>query len=204
MSELERRAVHASGTGIPALYLLGVVEWRGVQLLLVGLALSVTALEFVRLVLGYEWGLFDKLARSYERDNVAGYALYAYSQLFVALVFAPKLALPAMLMLIIGDPVSGYLGSNDAGTAKELGVLAVMFLVCFALAVPFLTAAASFPIGVAAAVVGAAGATLADGVKPVIAGYVVDDNLTIPPAAAVGFTLVFLVVGPGLEAAVGF
>jgi dolichol kinase len=203
MSELERRAVHASGTGIPALYLLGAVEWRGVQLLLVALALGVTALEFVRLVLGYEWGLFDELARSYERENLAGYALYAYSQLFVALLFAPKLALPAMLMLIIGDPVSGYLGSNDAGTAKELGVLTVMFLVCVGLAIPFLTAAAPLPIGLAAAVVGAAGATLADGVKPVIATYVIDDNLTIPPAAAVGFALVFGVVGPGLDAALG-
>ncbi len=204
MSELERRAVHASGVGIPVLYLLGLVEWRGVQFLLVALAVSVTALEFVRLVLGYEWELFDKLARSYERDNLAGYALYAYSQLFVALVFAPKLALPAMLMLIIGDPVSGYLGSNDAGTAKEVGVLGVMFLVCFALAVPFLTAALPLHIGVVAAAVGAAGATLADGVKPVIAGYVIDDNLSIPPAAAVGFALVFVVAGPGLDAALGF
>ena len=201
MSELERRAVHASGTGLPALYLLGLVDWPGIQLLLVALAVGVTALEFVRLRLGYEWALFDKLARSYERDNVAGYALYAYSQLAVALVFVPNLALPAMLMLTIGDPVSGYLGDNDAGTAKELGVLAVMFLVCFALAAPFLTAATSVPVGLAAAAVGAAGATLADGIKPVVAGYVVDDNLSIPPAASVGFALVFAVAGPGLDAA---
>lgn len=203
MRELERRAVHASGTGIPALYLLGVVEWRGVQFLLLALAVAVTGLEFVRLVLGYEWSLFDKLARSYERDNIAGYALYAYSQLFVALVFVPELALPAMLMLIIGDPVSGYLGSNDAGTAKELGVLTVMFLVCFGLAIPFLTTAAPLPTGLAAAAAGAAGATLADGVKPVIATYVVDDNLSIPPAAVAGFTVVFVAAGPGLNAALG-
>lgn len=201
MSELERRAVHASGTGLPALYLLGLVDWPGVQLLLVGLAVAVTGLEFVRLGLGYEWALFDKLARSYERENVAGYALYAYSQLAVALVFVPKLALPAMLMLTIGDPVSGYLGSNEAGTVKQAGVLAVMFLVCFALAAPFLITAASLPVGLAAAAAGAAGATLADGVKPVVAGYVVDDNLSIPPAACVGFLLVFVVAGPGLDAA---
>ncbi len=203
MSELERRAVHASGTGIPALYLLGLVDWLGVQLLLVGLVLAVTALEFVRLGLGYEWALFDKLARSYERENPAGYALYGYSQLAVAIVFAPKLALPAMLMLTIGDPISGYLGSNDAGTAKELGVLAVMFLVSLALAAPFLTAALAPPVGVVAAVAGAAGATLADGVKPVVAGYVIDDNISIPPAACVGFTVVFVVAGPGLGAALG-
>ena len=204
MSELERRAVHASGTGLPALYLLGLVEWPDIQLLLVGLAVAVTALEFVRLVLGYEWGLFDQLARSYARDNLAGYALYAYSQLAVALVFTPNLALPAMLMLTIGDPVSGYLGDNEAGTAKALGVLAVMFLVCFAIAAPFLTAVLPLPVGLAAAAVGAAGATLADGVKPVIAGYVVDDNLSIPPAACVGFVLVYVLAGPGLNAALWF
>ena len=204
MSELGRRGVHASGTGLPALYLLGVFDWPEIRLLLVGLSLAVTALEFVRLVLDYEWPLFDQLAREYERDNVAGYALYAYSQTVVAFVFAPAVALPGMLMLTIGDPVSGYLGSNDAGTAKELGVLAVMFLVCFALAAPFTTAAAPFTVGLAAAGVGAAGATLADGVKPVIAGFVVDDNASIPIAAAAGITLVFVAAGPGLAATLGF
>jgi dolichol kinase len=203
MSELERRAVHASGTGLPALYLLGVIDWPGVQLLLVALSVGVTALEFVRLGLGYEWALFDKLARSYERENIAGYALYAYSQLVVAVVFTPALALPAMLMLTIGDPVSGYLGDNDAGTVKELGVLAVMFLVCFALGAPFLTTAAPLRVGVVAAAVGAAAATLADGVKPVVLGYVVDDNLSIPPAACLGFAMVVALGGPGFDAALG-
>lgn len=204
MSELGRRAVHASGTGIPALYLLGLVDWPGVRLLLLALSLAVTALEFVRLVLDYEWPLFDTLAREYERENVAGYALYAYSQAAVALVFGPVAALPGMLMLTIGDPVSGYLGSNDAGTAKQAGVLGVMFLVCFALAAPFTTAVTTLPVGLAAAAAGAAGATLVDGFKPVIAGYVVDDNASIPPAAALGIAAVFAVAGPGLNAVLGF
>ncbi|KPN29823.1 hypothetical protein SY89_00541 [Halolamina pelagica] len=197
MSELGRRGVHASGIGIPALYLLGLVDWPQVRLLLVGLSVAVSVLEFVRLVLDYQWPLFDTLAREYERENVAGYALYAYSQTVVAFVFAPAVALPAMLMLIIGDPVSGYLGSNDAGTAKQAGVLGVMFLVCFALAAPFTTAATPLLAGLAAAAVGAAGATLADGVTPVIAGYVVDDNASIPPAAALGIALVFVLTGNG-------
>ncbi len=203
MSELGRRGVHASGIGIPALYLLGVVDWSQVRLLLVGLSVAVSALEFVRLVLDYEWPLFDTLAREYERENVAGYALYAYSQTAVAFVFGPAVALPAMLMLIVGDPVSGYLGSNDAGTAKQAGVLAVMFLVCFALAAPFTTAIAPIAVGLAAAAVGAAGATLADGVTPVVAGYVVDDNATIPPAAALGIALTLVVTGTGLSVAFG-
>ncbi|MFW5934407.1 MAG: dolichol kinase [Halolamina sp.] len=203
MSELGRRGVHASGIGIPALYLLGVVDWPQVRLLLVGLSVAVSVLEFVRLVLDYQWPLFDTLAREYERENVAGYALYAYSQTAVAFVLGPAVALPAMLMLIVGDPVSGYLGSNDAGTAKQAGVLAVMFLVCFALAAPFTTAIAPLPVGLAAAAVGAAGATLADGVTPVVAGYVVDDNASIPPAAALGIALTFVVTGTGLPVALG-
>ncbi|MFW5939414.1 MAG: dolichol kinase [Halolamina sp.] len=204
MSELGRRGVHASGTALPALYLLGLVDWPAVRLLLVGLTVAVSALEFVRLVLDYEWPLFDTLAREYERENVAGYALYAYSQTAVAFVFAPAVALPGMLMLTIGDPVSGYLGDNEAGTMKQAGVLGVMFLVCFALAAPFTTAVAPFPAGHVAAAAGAAGATLADGVKPVVAGYVIDDNASIPPAAVLGITLVFVVAGPGYSAALGF
>jgi dolichol kinase len=31
--------------------------------------------------------------------------------------------------------------------------------------------------------------TVADGVKPTVQGYVLDDNLTIPPAAAVAMTV---------------
>ncbi|NHX36983.1 MULTISPECIES: dolichol kinase [Halolamina] len=203
MSELGRRGVHASGIGIPALYLLGLVDWPQVRLLLVALSVAVSVLEFVRLVLDYQWPLFDTLAREYERENVAGYALYAYSQTAVAFVFAPAVALPAMLMLIIGDPVSGYLGSNDAGTAKQAGVLGVMFLVCFALAAPFTTVITPLPVGLSAAAAGAAGATLADGLTPVVAGYVVDDNASIPPAAALGIALTFAVGGTGLNAALG-
>jgi dolichol kinase len=51
-----------------------------------------------------------------------------------------------------------------------------MFTVSFLLAYPFVP----LPI----AVLGALGAMVADGVKPMINGYVVDDNLTIPLVAA--------------------
>jgi dolichol kinase len=62
-----------------------------------------------------------------------------------------------------------------------------MFGVCTGLAAPFVP-----PV---AAVLGGLAATLADGVKPVVAGYVIDDNLTIPPAAAVAM-LAGLEFGP--------
>lgn len=200
MSELERRAVHASGTGLPALYLLEVITWRQLQLLvLVGLAIA-GVLEVLRLFVGLDWDIYRRLTRPYEQDNPAGYALYFVSLAAVSLLFVPTLAIPGMLMLTIGDPVSGYLGSNDATTAKQLGVLGVMFLVCFALAAPFVVGAAPGVLGVAAAATGAAMATLADGIKPIVAGYVVDDNLSIPPAACVGFAVVLVAGGVGVDA----
>lgn len=195
MTELGRRAVHASGTGIPLLYLLGLVTWRGLRLFLVVCVAVAFLLEFLRLVVGLDHAVYDRLTREYEAENVAGYALYMVGMAVAAFVFDPFVAVPAMLMLSIGDPVSGYLGSNDATTAKELGVLGVMFLVCFALAVPFVTPGRPPLVGVAAAATGALGATVADGVKPVVRGYVVDDNLTIPPTAGVGMTLVFALIG---------
>ncbi|MFB6127314.1 MAG: dolichol kinase [Halolamina sp.] len=190
--ELRRRAVHASGTGLPALYLLDLLSWTQTRWAFVALSLAVSGLETVRLVLGYEWDLFDQLAREYERDNVAGYALFAYSQTAVAWLTLPPVAIPGMLMLAIGDPVSGVLGGTDEPTGKRLGVLAAMFAVCFALAAPFTARipSASPTLSVVAAAVGALGATLVDGFKPVVAGRVVDDNLSIPPAAATGILLV--------------
>jgi dolichol kinase len=188
VSEIGRRLVHASGTGIPALYLLDLVTYRGLRWVLVGLAVVVTVLEVVRLGVGLDWAIYDRLTREYEQENVAGYALYMYSMCAVVWLLPefPSIAVASMLMLSIGDPISGVLGSNDAGTAKELGVLAAMFGVCFAVALPF--------VPILPAALGALGATAADGLKPVVAGYVVDDNLSIPPTAAAGMVLGFAVL----------
>jgi dolichol kinase len=191
--ELRRRAVHASGVGFPALYLLGLVQWRTLTLLLLLGSVVAAGLEAVRLLVGLDWAVYETLTREYERDNVAGYALYMFSTTAVAWLFAPVAAVPGMLMLTIGDPVSGLLGSNEAGRAKRAGVLAVMFGVCFALAALVLVPAVSLPTALLAAAVGGAGATVADGYTPVIHGYVVDDNLTIPPAASLGIWLVLRV-----------
>ncbi|MFC7168590.1 dolichol kinase [Halobium salinum] len=187
-----------SGTGLPALYLLDLVTWRELQYLLAAGLLVAGVLEFFRLFVGLDWWVYRRLTREYERGNPAGYALYFVSLTAVAFLFDPPVAVPGMLMLTVGDPISGLLGSNDAGRGKRLGVLAAMFGVCFLLAVPFTTSqAASVPwlVGVAAAAAGAAGATLADGVKPVVATYVIDDNLSIPPAACVAIWAVLLLGG---------
>lgn len=177
-SEVARRVVHASGTAVPLAYVLfpETITWPVVQGALVVFLVVALGLEAVRLLGGLEWWIYDHLTRSYEQDNLAGYALYFISLTAVALVFAPDIAVPAMLMLTLGDPISGLLGSGELRTVKRLRVLVTMFSVCAVIAYPF--------VGVLPAVLGGIGAMLADGVKPVVKTYVIDDNLTIPPVAA--------------------
>lgn len=189
MSELRRRGIHVSGTAFPAAYVADLVTYAQLQLLLAGLLGGVALLEFVRLVVGYQHPIYDELTREYEADNVAGYALFFVGATAAVTLFPAWIGVPAVLMLSVGDPISGVLGSAEATTAKETGVLVVMFLVCFAVALPFAVGAVGRLLGVAVAAAGAAGAAFADGIKPVVAGYVIDDNLSIPPTAAAGMWL---------------
>ncbi|MEA5388712.1 dolichol kinase [Haloarculaceae archaeon H-GB11] len=180
--EVARRLVHASGTLVPVGYLLlEPITWTVVRAFLVVGTVAALVLETVRLLVGLDWIVFDRLTREYEQDNLAGYALYAIGMTTVALAFEPRIGVPAMLMLTIADPISGLLSSGELKTAKQTFVLLVTFGVSTFIASLFVT-----PL---AAVFGGLVATLADGVKPVIAGYVVDDNLTIPIGAAVAMFL---------------
>ena len=190
--EVQRRLVHSLGALVPLGWALGVYDWRAVQGLWVfGVVVAMT-LEAGRLFGGLESWLYDRLTREYEQENLAGYALYTLSMLAVALAVSAGvgvtegIAAASMLMLAIGDPVSGLLGSGELQSVKQNYVLLAMFGTCTLLAAPFVT-----PV---AAVFGGAAATLADGVKPVVAGYVVDDNLTIPPAATTAMTVVVAVL----------
>jgi len=191
--ELGRRLVHASGATIPGAYLLdrhvletGLVPWRVVQAVAVLGLLLAAVLEAARLSGTIEHPIYDRLTREYEQEKVAGYALYVLSSTVVVLAFEPRIAVPALFMLTLGDPVSGILSTGELRTVKRPRVLVGMFVVSLALAAPF--------VGPLAAVAGSRGAMLADGVKPTIGDYVIDDNLTIPIAAAVPMWLVLLVV----------
>jgi len=176
--ETPRRLVHASGSVLPLLYLLNVATWAEVRALFLVGSLCAGALEVLRLSVGLEWQIYDRLTRRYERENVAGYAYYMFSTTAVVLAFEPRIAVPAVLMLTIGDPISGMAGSGELRRVKRPPALAAMFLTSVALAAPFLSRT---PLAVA---LGALAATVADGVKPTVEGYIIDDNLTIPPAAA--------------------
>ncbi|WP_226011430.1 dolichol kinase [Halomicrobium salinisoli] len=190
--EVARRLVHASTTAVPLSYvLLEPVTWDVLRALLAVALVAGLALEVVRLFVGLDWRIFDRLTREYEEDNLAGYFLGAVGMAVVVFAFPPppQVAVPAMLMLTIADPVSGLLSSGQLKTAKEGYVLLATFGVATLLAAPF--------VPPAAAVLGGIAATVADGVKPVIRGYVIDDNLTIPISAAVVMyaTLTYLPAG---------
>ncbi|MFB6172981.1 MAG: dolichol kinase [Haloarculaceae archaeon] len=185
--EVGRRLVHASGSVVPALYAFDVLTRSQFQAVLLAGASLAVVLEVLRLVVGVEWPLFDRLTREYEQDNPAGYALYTVSGAAAGLLFPPPAAVPALFMLTIGDPISGLLGAGELRRVKRSSVLAVMFAVCTLLALPF--------VPPAAAVAGGLAATVADGVKPVVRGYVVDDNLTIPLVAGGVMTGVLWLLG---------
>lgn len=198
--EFERRLVHASGTLYPVPYLLGWLSWGETAALLVASVVLVGTLEFLRLVVGLDHAVYRTLTREYESDSVGGYALYQVSMAGVALlastsIASPTLAVPAMWMLSVGDPVSGALGSNGPREPKRRLVWVVMFIVCVAVAVPFLVPAFGTGAGVAVAVAGAAAATVADGIPTIVRGIAVDDNLTIPPAAIGGMIAAVAIVG---------
>jgi dolichol kinase len=174
--ELARRLVHASGTALPAIALLDLAPWQDVRWLFVLGAVIAIGLEAIRLFVGLEWAIYSRLTREYEQENLAGYALYFISAAVVALAFRETIAIPAILMLTVGDPISGLLGAGELRPAKRAWVLLAMFGVCLLIA--------GFFVGFVPATLGAIAATAADGLKPVVAGYVLDDNLTIPLAAA--------------------
>jgi dolichol kinase len=170
--ETGRRLVHASGAVVPGLYLVDLLTWGQVRyLLLVGI-LAVVLLEDLRLGGNIDWRIFDHLTREYERDSIAGYALYVVSGAVAGLTFGPQVAVPAIFMLTLADPISGVLSTGELRTVKRARVLVAMFVASTALAVPF--------VPPAVAVLGGLGAMVADGVKPIYRGYVLDDNLTIP------------------------
>lgn len=176
MSELPRRLVHASGSVVPLAGVFG-LPWTYVEWFLVAACAVVAVLEPLRL-LGVvdHWRIFENLTREYERDNPAGYALYMGSLTATALVFEPFVAVPAMLMLTLGDPFSGLLSSGSLGT-KASWVMLATFGFCLAIA-------SLLRMPLVPAVLGAAAATVADGAKPVVFGYVIDDNASIPLAGA--------------------
>lgn len=197
--EVGRRLVHAGGIGFPALYLLGLVSWPALRgLLLLGTGVAVL-LEILRLRVGLEWWIYDHLTRDYEANTFAGYGYYMVSITLVALIFQPEIAIPAMLMLMLGDPLSGLSSRETPGRIKSWPALGAMAGLSVVVALPFmLLVQPSAAWAAAAALCGAMPATVADGVRITIHDRIIDDNLVIPLAGAAGLWIGMMALPPSL------
>ncbi len=189
-SELRRKTFHLTGALIPIVYYFLDRETALIGLSIINAVLL--SVEWLRLNGKIE---FSKgLLRPHENKQVAAYIYFQMAALISILVFDKTIAIAALLMLAIGDTVSGLAGSIIRGgdvrnhdtkkiAIKPLPIMAAMFTVCILIGLVLLNVPLaadmsylSFPIYVA----GAAGATLGDAVPLRIHGKPVDDNLVIP------------------------
>lgn len=187
MSEAGRRLVHAIGVVVPLAYLLHLFTWPQIQLILVVGTVGVLVLEALRLRGLIGWAIYDHLIREYERDGVGAYVLYAIGMTLVAFIVPPRAAVPAMLLLTLVDPVSGVLSSRQEVGMKQGYVLVATFGLSVVLAT--LVDVPLWP-----AIAGGIATAAADGLKPTVAGYVLDDDFTIPVASALAIEGVWLLV----------
>lgn len=186
--ELGRRLMHVLGAAFPAVYLLGLTTWTQMLALMVLASVITIVLETLRLGGWLDLFIYEHLTREYEQNAPAAYMQYMLSMTVVAAIFEPSIAIPAILMLAIADPIAGELSADELRTVKRPGALFAMFVICVAFALPFLPADPLAPTATEglALVLGGIGGMVADGVKPKVRGHVVDDDLTIAPLAALG------------------
>jgi dolichol kinase len=181
VKEIRRKSIHLTGLSVP----LGILVLGRVYTgMMIALALAI-ALLLERGRLKGKIRLPE--VRDHEEEKVAGYIYYIAGSLLTVILFAPMIAVAAMLMLSLGDAVSGLVGSvlknsnvracNECWRVKPFPIVAGMFLAC--LAIGYLSSGLTrlpFPVYLA----GAAGATVADSVALVFGSRNLDDNLTIP------------------------
>lgn len=180
--------MHAIGVVIPVAYLAGLFTWYQIQLALVVGTVGVLVLEYLRLSGRIDWAIYDHLTREYEEDDVGAYVLYAIGMTLVAFIVPVRSAIPAMLLLTIADPISGVLSSRSELGMKNGYVLVATFGVSV-----FLASLVDVPLW--PAIAGGIATATADGMKPIVAGYVLDDDITIPIASAIAIEVVWLLVG---------
>ncbi|OPY28795.1 MAG: hypothetical protein A4E28_01319 [Methanocella sp. PtaU1.Bin125] len=207
VKELGRKAFHMAGCVIPAAYYFFVSK----DLMAVLLALCVMGagvLEYLRLT-GRD--LYPtSFMRPSEKGRLAGYFYAAASMFLAVLLLSKTVAVAAILFLVVGDAVTGLAGAvlfmytgkktidgrekPDRGLAyavthpKPVALMLVMFMICSVIGLAFRP-----ELSYVAIAAGAAGAVIADAFPWRVAGYTIDDNLSIPLLAGALMTLAMLV-----------
>lgn len=173
--EAKRKTIHICGIAIPVLYL-----FLQKDLIILGFVISLFVICII------EWLRFRGLVslpflRNKEQKKIGAHVFFVIGAFISILIFEKNITIAAILMLAIGDAVSGMAGAvlnvdNPELYEKRMKrplVMLVMFVTC--LIIGWL-ALHSLPVAVS----GAIGATIADGVPLRIHSVQIDDNLTIP------------------------
>ena len=191
--EIKRKTIHITGLSVPVgIVVFGKIYTAGMIALALGVALI---LEVGRL----RGRISLPATRDHEQEKVAGYIYYIFGSLVTVALFQPMIALTSMLMLSLGDAVSGLVGSvlmnanvrgqNVRWRFKPLPIVASMFLAC--MAIGYLSSGITrLPWEIY--LFGALGATLADSMALVVCNRGLDDNLTIPIFSGIMMSLAAL------------
>jgi len=200
LHELRRKAIHLTGSLIPAAYYFIDRETAVILLSIINAVLLVV--EWLRL--NGKLTLPEMLLRPHEKKQVAAYIYFQLAALFTILVFDKTIAIAALFMLAFGDTASGIAGAvikggnvrrNSGKWIKPLPIMIVMFTVCVIVGLVLLKIPPApdmkfLPLAVYIA--GALGATLGDAVHLRVFGKAVDDNLVIPILAGIFMTFASL------------
>lgn len=191
--EIKRKTIHITGLSVPVgIVVFGRIYTAGMIALALGVALI---LEVGRL----RGRISLPATRDHEQEKVAGYIYYIFGSLVTVALFQPMIALTSMLMLSLGDAVSGLVGSvlmnanvreqNIRWRFKPLPIVASMFLAC--MVIGYLSSSITrLPWEIY--LFGALGATLADSMALVVCNRGLDDNLTIPIFSGIMMSLAAL------------
>jgi dolichol kinase len=182
VTEIKRKAIHLTGLSVP----FGIIVFgRTFTATMIALALLVALIVEAQRLKGK---IRLPEVRHHEEEKVAGYIYYIVGSLLTVVLFPPMIAVTAILLLSLGDTVSGLVGSiiensnvrgcNEKWRVKPLPIVAAMFIAC--LTIGYLASVSftklTFPVYLA----GAVGATIADSVAIIICNRALDDNFSIP------------------------
>jgi dolichol kinase len=182
VTEVKRKAIHLTGLSVPFGILVFGQKFTASMIalaLLVALAVEVQRLKGkIRL----------PEVRHHEEKKVAGYIYYIVGSLITVILFPPMIAVTAMLLLSLGDTVSGLVGSilenanvrgcNEKWRMKPLPIVVAMFIAC--LSIGHIASVSVTNLGFPVYLAGAIGATIADSMAIIICSRALDDNFAIP------------------------
>jgi len=193
VTEVRRKLIHITGVAVP----FGILVFGRI---FTAMAILLALIMAVFLETGRLKGII-KLpeVREHEKAKIAGYFYYILGSLLTVAIFKPAVAIAAMLMLSLGDAISGILGSmlensnirsgEKGWRIKPLPITFGMFLTCTLVGYAS-SGTTGLPFEVYLA--GAIGATMADSISVFIRNRVVDDNLSIPIVAGTAMSIAAL------------